>query len=427
MDLKKIYQLFINSGSKIVIDSRLCKAGDIFFGLKGDNLDGNQYAKKSLESGCLYAVIDNPKYYLNEKTILVEDCLFCLQELSKLHRKNLKTPILAITGSNGKTTTKELIVSVLQKKFNLGYTKGNYNNHIGLPLTLLSFSKETEFGVVEMGANHPGEIDALCKIANPEYGLITNIGKAHIEGFGSFQGVIDTKNELYSFLNSKNGLIFYNSNNQILESLKKNNKLGFGNQNDSISGKTISASPFLKIEVSINNSEKITINSNLFGEYNLENILAAISIGKYFGVKTINIKEALESYKPDNNRSQIYKTEKNTLFLDAYNANPSSMENALNNFISLSGKKALILGDMLELGSISIAEHKNIIDYISSSGIEKIFLVGKIFYSLKSDKFLCFENVDNLINHLSNNKVYGYNILIKGSRGINLEKAIPYL
>ncbi|MBN2683363.1 MAG: UDP-N-acetylmuramoyl-tripeptide--D-alanyl-D-alanine ligase [Bacteroidales bacterium] len=426
MKLEDVYQYFLEKAANVITDTRLCKSGDIFISLKGENFDGNQYARKALELGCSLAIIDNKDYMQNEKTVLVEDSLDFLQKLAYLHRQTLNLPILAITGSNGKTTTKELIVSVLKKKFVLGYTKGNYNNHIGVPLTLLSFSENTDFGVVEMGANHPGEINSLCKIADPNFGIITNIGKAHIEGFGTFQGVIDTKNELYQYLNTKNGLIFYNSGNEILTSLSKNNKYAFGGENDDIYAEIIEQNPFLKIKIFLNQKDYI-INTKIFGEYNLENIMAAFAIGHYFGIEASSIINAIETYRPENNRSQLVKTKENTVFLDAYNANPSSMEKAIENFLKIDGKKAMILGDMLELGNISEVEHIRIVKLIEKMGMDNIFLVGKNFKSLSNKQLLSFEDVEGLIEHLRTNPIKAYNILVKGSRGTKLEKVIDFI
>jgi UDP-N-acetylmuramoyl-tripeptide--D-alanyl-D-alanine ligase len=426
MELQKIYNYFSENKCKVVTDSRQCMPGDIFIGLKGENFDGNLFSEQAIKLGCKFAITENANCKTYDSIILVDNSLIFLQKFANLHRRTIGIPILAITGSNGKTTTKELIASVLKKKYNLGFTKGNFNNHIGVPLTLLSFSKETEIGVVEMGANHPGEIKDLCNIAEPDFGIITNIGKAHIEGFGSFQGVINTKSELYEYLNTKNGIVFYNSQNELLSSLKKKNPISFGSKCDLVFGQITESNPFLKIEVTIED-KIIEINSKLFGTYNLENILAAICIGKYFGISNQLVKESIEHYYPENARSQLLKTKNNTLFLDAYNANPSSMEKAIENFITISGKKIMILGDMLELGDTALTEHKKIaISLIPETKIE-VYLVGNIFSSLNYTQFKSFENVEALISHFQINRIEGHNILIKGSRGIKLEKIIDYL
>ncbi|MCT4615666.1 MAG: UDP-N-acetylmuramoyl-tripeptide--D-alanyl-D-alanine ligase [Marinifilaceae bacterium] len=420
-NISDIYSLFEKSNG-VCTDTRLIKGGELFFGLKGDNFDGSKYAKQAIEKGCKYAIVDNQEYANNEKIFFVEDSLKCLQELSNYHRKELGTKIISITGTNGKTTTKELLASVLQEKFSIVYTIGNLNNHIGVPLSLLNIKKDTEIAVIEMGANHPGEIDFLCKIAQPDYGLITNIGKAHLEGFGSFEGVIQTKTEMYRYLKDKNAKAFVNQENEILNSnIPENLEIIKYNDFD-CKLRILQASPFVVVEIS-DKLGKLYIKTKLIGAYNFENIAAAISVGKYFGVDNLKIKSALEKYQPNNNRSQLKKTERNILYLDAYNANPSSMKEALNNFSNLnSPNKTIILGDMRELGSYSQAEHLKIINQLQNFDINRIILVGEEFGKHKTEKIEFFKSCEELLESKILNDISNNHILIKGSRGIKLER-----
>ncbi len=426
MDIQEIHFNFLNSNG-ITTDSRKIGKDQIFFALKGANFNGNEYAKSAIEKGAMYAIIDEAKYSNIEKTILVEDVLASLQELAKFHRKYLNIPILAITGTNGKTTTKELISSVLNKKFKLGFTQGNLNNHIGVPITLLSFTKETEIGVVEMGANHLGEIEELCNIADPNFGIITNIGKAHIEGFGSFEGVVKTKSELYNYLKRKKGKIFINGeDNLLLKQSSDLEKYTYGNKNSSfVSAKFISSSPFLEIQW-----KEYNIKTKLVGEYNFNNVLAAICIGSYFKVSEENIVEAIVEYQPKNNRSQLTKTESNTLIIDAYNANPTSMELAIRNFLNIQEKnKCLILGDMFELGNSSNEEHYKIIKLVEELKLNYAIFVGDNFYNFKNEfpLFQFFKNTTSLCSHLQFYKIVDATLLLKASRGIKLEQVVDYL
>lgn len=430
MNTENLYDLF-KVHKSITTDSRNCQENTIFFALRGENFDGNVFASKALDNGCSYAVIDDPKYKKNDKYILVNDVLSTLQALARFHRNVLNTPIIAITGSNGKTTTKELIAEVLRQKYKIKSTTGNLNNHIGVPLTLLSMDSDTQIGIVEMGANHRGEIKQLCEIAEPDYGIITNIGKAHLEGFGSYENIIATKGELYDFLNLKNKTVFYNFDNETLKSLLKNlviNKISFNESDSKVKGKIADTELFLKAFINID-GEKLTCNTNLIGDYNLENVLAAACIGNYFKVSSAQIKEAIENYSPKNNRSQFLKTEKNNLYLDAYNANPSSVEMSLRNFISLKvTNKIVILGDMLELGENSKQEHYKVIEQLNKQNFEKIILVGPIYSILEtSDTALKFKNVEELKDWFQKNNISNSNVLIKGSRGIRLEKIVEYL
>lgn len=430
MQLDSLYNLFLKYRN-ITTDSRIAKKDALFFALKGDNFDGNQYAESALANGCSYAIIDNPDFKKSQKYILVNDVLDTLQSLGNYHRKKLNLPILGITGTNGKTTTKELIAAVLGKKFNLSYTQGNLNNHIGVPLTLLSMDESTEFGVVEMGANHMFEIKKLCEIAEPNFGLITNIGKAHLEGFGSVENVKKTKKELYDYLADHAGKVFYNSKNKILTDIIHQiniDSIPFAGDESKVKGEVLTCEPFLCARLIINNTI-VDINTQLVGAYNLENILAAASIGEYFNVSNDNIKVAIKEYTPTNNRSQFIKLSTNNIYLDAYNANPTSVELSLNNFVSLNKPNScIILGDMLELGKDSIEEHKKILRLIDTYSFKKIILVGNIYSTLRvKEDIFQFENVNALKEWLIKNEIADSNILIKGSRGIQLETIVKYL
>ncbi len=426
MEIQKLHSIYLNS-SGVTTDSRKIETGQLFFALKGDNFNGNKYANVAIEKGASYAIVDEAEFAKNEKFILVKNVLSALQELAKYHRKYLKIPILAITGTNGKTTTKELISRILQQKFNLGYTKGNFNNHIGVPLTLLSFTKETEMGVVEMGANHQGEIDELCGIADPDFGIITNIGKAHIEGFGSFEGVIKTKSELYVYLRKKNGTVFINGeDNLLLKQAINLTKITYGKSSkQNTFAEFIGSSPFLKIKWGEN-----LITTRLVGEYNFNNILAGISVGSYFKIPTNKIISALEEYQPQNNRSQLKKTNKNTLIIDAYNANPTSMELAIKNFLNIKeDKKALILGDMFELGKSGKEEHLKVIELVTKLGFNKAFFIGDNFYQFSNSfgQYHFFTDTLSLCNFFKSKELLNFTILLKASRGIKLEQVIEYL
>lgn len=432
----KLYEIY-KSHPVISTDSRTCPEGSLFFALKGENFDANAFALGALKRGASYAVIDNPKYAVDKRFILVNNALETLQDLAKFHRRQLGTKIIGITGTNGKTTTKELIAAVLSQKFSTHFTQGNFNNHIGVPLTLLQLKSEHEIAVVEMGANHPGEIKMLSGIAEPDFGLITNVGKAHLEGFGSFEGVKASKAELYDFIRKGNGKIFLNVENEDLQEMACNsgisgseNILSYG-LNSNIEGKlaigkVVSSSPLLEMEC-LTSEGKFILETQLIGAYNAENVLAAVAIGTYFGVSNKKIKFALESYQPQNNRSQFAQTAKNKLIVDAYNANPTSMQAAILNFAEMDAEnKTLIIGDMLELGVRSDAEHQRIVDLIKEKGFTDVFLVGKCFQAVKSN-FINFVDVNELIAYLQKNPLQNRFILIKGSRGIHLEKTIGEL
>lgn len=380
MSIIDLYDLFIHN-PQITTDSRNCPKGSIFFALKGDKFDGNQYAGKALASGCVYAVIDNPDYYIGERTILVDNVLKTLQQLAHHHRKVLGLPIIGITGTNGKTTTKELLAAVLSTKFNLLYTEGNFNNHIGVPLTLLRLTHDHEMAVIEMGASHPGDIKELVDIVHPNYGIITNVGRAHLEGFGSFEGVIRTKGELYDYIRRSKGKIFIKKENEYLQSIAKGiEQITYGNGDDAFaSGQVVSCDPFLVFNWK-QQGKLHTVETHMIGSYNLDNVLAAVAVGRFFKIPAERISRAIAAYEPTNNRSQFKKTDNNELIIDAYNANPSSMKVALDNFITMPVQpKAIILGDMRELGPTSNELHAEVVEQIKKGQFDKVFLCGEHF------------------------------------------------
>ena len=431
MTIQELYNLYRCIG-KISIDSRKPVEGAIFFALKGEKFNGNQFAEEALDKGCSYAIVDEEKYLADKRYILVKDALTTLQNLATLHRGRLNIPVIAITGTNGKTTTKELLTRVLAKHYVVTSTQGNYNNHIGVPLTILDITSNTEIAVVEIGANHIGEIAALCKIAQPGYGIITNIGKAHLEGFGSLENIKKAKSELFNYLVKKKGTAFYNDNNKILIELLKEKilkKVPLENYlPDPCYYHFVSADPYLKMKMT-NNGKEFFIDTKLIGRYNTENVMAAIRVGKFFQVEINSIINAIESYKPENNRSQLYQTSSNTLFLDAYNANPTNMRAAVEDFVLLNyKKKLLILGDMLELGSDALIEHKRIISFLSEKKIENVLLIGKSFSKTNDNPvYKSFRNTDVFFKWLKENPVKSHYILIKGSRVMQLEKVIEAL
>lgn len=423
--ISNIYNIYLEH-PEICTDTRQISEACIFFALKGPNFNANEYAFEALNKGAAFAIVDEDKYVLDERFILVEDSLKCLQELAHFHRKKLHCPVIGITGTNGKTTSKELCYTVLSQKYRVTATKGNLNNHIGVPLSILSISADTEVAIIEMGANHIGEIEFLCSIAEPTHGVITNIGKAHLEGFGSVEGVIKTKTELYNFLSVKGNPIYIKDNQQILiDKLPLNCPTISYGQLDTSSYKIQSkgAQPFVK--VCYDNS---TIESKLIGEYNFDNIALSIAIGLEFEVKIEQIKEAIENYSPTNNRSQLLKTNTNTILLDAYNANPMSIEKAIQNMVQIEHhSKVMILGDMFELGSESEKEHLNIITNCLDSGIQKVYLVGELFNKYNASEFTSLNTAAELIIELKKNPVNDSFILIKGSRGMKLEQVVEYL
>ena len=404
-----LYKKFLDS-KVITTDSRDCPEGSIFFALKGESFDGNAYAKAALDKGCAYAVIDEAQYALDDRFIVVPDVLTTLQQLANEHRRALNTPIIGVTGTNGKTTTKELIATVLAKKYNVLYTQGNFNNHIGVPKTLLRLTHEHDIAVIEMGANHPGEIKTLVEIVEPNCGLITNVGKAHIEGFGSFEGVIKTKGELYDYLRTKSSKVFIDTENEHLMAIAEGLKLI-----PYVKGEVIACDPFLRFKW-----EKGEVSTHLIGAYNMKNMLAAATIGLEFGVTPEQINNALANYIPSNNRSQLTVTEHNKLIVDTYNANPTSMMAALKNFVMMSVEpKMAILGDMRELGAISMAEHQKVVDYLKAEGMKDIWLVGTEFGKTICD-YRKFADVNEVKEAIAKEMLKDKYILIKGSNGIRL-------
>lgn len=427
MSIIDLYDLFIHN-PQITTDSRNCPKGSIFFALKGDKFDGNQYAGKALASGCVYAVIDNPDYYIGERTILVDNVLKTLQQLAHHHRKVLGLPIIGITGTNGKTTTKELLAAVLSTKFNLLYTEGNFNNHIGVPLTLLRLTHDHEMAVIEMGASHPGDIKELVDIVHPNYGIITNVGRAHLEGFGSFEGVIRTKGKLYDYIRRSKGKIFIKKENEYLQSIAKGiEQITYGNGDDAFaSGQVVSCDPFLVFNWK-QQGKLHTVETHMIGSYNLDNVLAAVAVGRFFKIPAERISRAIAAYEPTNNRSQFKKTDNNELIIDAYNANPSSMKVALDNFITMPVQpKAIILGDMRELGPTSDELHAEVVEQIKKGQFDKVFLCGEHF-SKVGKEFSPFATTEAMVEELRKQPLKGYHILIKGSHSMGLEKLADIL
>ncbi len=411
--IEELYSIFLKYPN-ITTDSRNIKKGDLFFAIKGDNFNGNKFAEKAIQEGASFAIIDEEEYNTNDKCFLVEDVLFTLQQLANHHRREFKNlKMLAITGTNGKTTTKELCYEILSKKYKTIATLGNFNNHIGVPLTLLRINKETELAIIEMGANHVGEIDFLCRIAEPIYGLITNIGRAHLEGFGSFEGVIEAKTELFRYLDKEDHYAIINMDDKSLIDYSKRHQNKFYTY--SIEEKTYS-------ETASINYKGIRINSNLVGSYNSQNLLAAIIVGEIFEVPLNISAKAIEDYKPNNHRSQIQKTKNNTLILDCYNANPSSLSAALKDFENLkANKKYAFIGAMKELGACSEKEHKHVVDTLGDMTLEGIILIGKEFEKLKTQNMLWFNNSVEAKEYFSKNKIIGSTILIKGSNSTKME------
>ena len=431
MNLSALYQIFLDC-QLVTTDSRNCPEGSLFIALKGESFNGNAFAGKALETGCAYAIIDEPEYAVegDQRYILVDDCLQTLQQLANYHRRQLGTQVIGITGTNGKTTTKELISAVLSQSHNILYTVGNLNNHIGVPSTLLRLKAEHDLAVIEMGANHPGEIKFLSEIVEPDCGFITNVGKAHLEGFGSFEGVIKTKGELYDFLRKKEGsTVFIHHDNAYLMNIAGGlNLIPYGTEDDLyVNGRITGNSPYLTFEWKAGKAgETYQVQTQLIGEYNFPNALAAITIGLFFGVEAAKINEALAGYTPQNNRSQLKKTNDNTLIIDAYNANPTSMMAALQNFRNMEvPHKMLLLGDMRELGAESAAEHQKIADYIKECDFEEVWLVGEQFAAAEHS-FKTYPNVQEVIKELETNKPKGYTILIKGSNGIKLSSTVDH-
>ena len=432
MNIDDLYQIFTRY-PKIITDSRKAWPYSIFFALKGEQFDGNNFATQALASGCNYAVVDRPEVASNDRYILVDDVLSTLQDLARMHRSKLNIPVIAITGTNGKTTTKELIRCILGAKYAVHATFGNLNNHIGVPLTILGISSRIEIAIIEMGANHAGEIKALCDIAQPTCGLITNIGKAHLEGFGSFDGVKQAKKELYVYLNEHEGAIFYHEENPVLAGMLENTTaktVGYGRKGRSDCwGRVLSASPFLKVELQIG-KDSFSVSTRMAGVYNFENLLAATCVGDQFSVLAEQIVAAFEAYTPQNSRSQVLRTARNQLLLDYYNANPTSMTESLNNFFEeIQGHKMVILGDMFELGDEAPREHAAIVDLLSSHPDVTRIVVGKHFFEAANNipDVLTFSEMEELKNWLTDYPPKDMFILVKGSRGMQLEQLVNLL
>jgi len=423
--ITNIYQKF-NSCTGFTTDTRKIEQGQMFFCLKGANFNGNKFAAEALKKGAKYVVIDEEEYQSDERMILVDDVLKCMQNLANHHRKQFDIPIIGITGTNGKTTTKELVYAVLSRKYKTHATAGNFNNHIGVPITLLSMPKDTEWAIIEMGANHPGEITELCQIAEPNYGIITSIGKAHLEGFGNLQGVINTKNELYKSILKTGGSLFVNADNDLLMNLSKHaTRITYGQSNTADShGKLLIKEAFVGVQWK---EQKII--SHLVGSYNFDNMMAAICVGEAFCIADEIIASALREYTPQNQRSQLMTTAKNKIVVDAYNANPTSMAAAIDSFeLAKANDKLLILGDMLELGKESTIEHMEIVQKLKGLGFKNVILVGPEFLNAAKDSdFRCFEKNTEALAHLKDNPAEGKLILLKGSRGIALEILLEVL
>ena len=437
MDIKELYQLY-QQHPCITTDSRDCPKGSIFLALKGESFDGNKFAASAIEKGCAYAIIDEPEYKQDDRFILVDNCLQTFKDLAREHRRQFDIPVIGITGTNGKTTTKELIATVLQQKYNVLYTQGNFNNDVGVPKTLFRLTKEHEIAVIEMGASHPGDIKTLVETAEPTCGLITNVGKAHLQGFGSFEGVIKTKCELYDFLRSrKDSLIFINADNEhLIDQIGEEEEIWLSpystdpeKQYNCISGEIIACDPFLKfrwreplmvLEEEGRSTKWHKVQTQLIGSYNIDNLLAAIAVGINFGVERKKICEALEKYVPSNNRSQMTVTAKNHLVVDAYNANPSSMQAALENFsLMQADHKMAILGQMGELGADSDKEHRQLVSYLEAAGFEETWLVGDNFRDIPCS-FRKFHDVEEVKAAIQEHCPEGFYILIKGSNSNKL-------
>jgi UDP-N-acetylmuramoyl-tripeptide--D-alanyl-D-alanine ligase len=427
--IERIYPIFLEH-PVVSTDSRHIQPGSLFFALKGDSFNGNEFASLALERGASYAIVDDPGCATHERTLVVNDVLLTLQQLAHHHRMRFNIPVIAITGTNGKTTTKELMQAVLSQSFKTLATEGNLNNHIGVPLTLLKLTDRTEIAVIEMGANHRGEIDFLCQIAKPDHGLITNIGRAHLEGFGGFDGVVATKTELYRFLLGSEGVAFLNINDTLLKEKASGLRVvTYGDPPADVETISIEADPMVSVTLDFKEKKGVVIQSSLYGRYNADNIRAAACVGQFFGVPAGLIKSAIEIYQPTNNRSQVMQSGHNLLILDAYNANPSSMEAALKAFSEASyPAKTAILGDMLELGAESDEEHLKILQLLHDINLDQVYLVGPRFTRLNTTReFICFTDAALASLWLLHHKLENATILIKGSRGIKLEKLIETL
>lgn len=428
-NMETLYTLF-QSSTGVETDTRKIQTGSLFFCLKGANFDGNTFAQEALNQGAIAAVVDNPEYHIEGKTVLVDDVLKALQDLARHHRNQFSIPIIGITGSNGKTTSKELIAATLSTQLNVHFTQGNLNNHIGVPLTLLQLNPTHEIAVIEMGANKHGDIKELAEIALPTHGIITNIGRAHLEGFKSLEGVIETKTELFRFLAGNHGHIFANKQDEtIVNKLPQTTHNHFYNDDSELSGELISLTPFVNMTWSEPGYKSPAIATNLVGEYNFINFLAAIRIGRFFGISPENCNQAISDYQPTNNRSQVTKTDKNTLIVDCYNANPTSMRSALSSFAKIDNHaKIFILGDMREMGDDAPMVHEEVIQQTIDLRLSGFF-IGEEFLKFKGmhPNAIFLKSTEPLIEHFTHNPPADLLILLKGSRGISLEKVIPYL
>lgn len=434
MNNNELYELY-KKYPNISTDTRNIGIDSIFFALKGDRFNANQFADLALDKGAKAVVIDEEDYARDDRYIVVKNVLESLQELAKLHRSHLHIPVIGITGTNGKTTTKELLNSVLSTRYTTFATAGNLNNHIGVPLTLLSIGEAVEVAVIEMGANHPGEIDFLCHIAQPTYGLITNVGKAHLEGFGSFEGVKNTKAELYRYVSKQGGTLFLQSDNEhLLEmmgelSVKEVITYGLVPEKD-VTGTLISADPMLSIgwHKKGGGGRQYIVNTHLTGTYNVENILASIAVGVHFGLTSDQINEGVSNYKPRNNRSQVIQTVANRIIADYYNANPSSMLAALENLFHLqAAHKVAVLGDMFEMGEEAESEHKLVLDQALSLDLNRVIFVGEMFFGLRDERAEFYKTIDDAKKALSNFQIKGSTVLLKASRGMAFENLIELL
>ncbi len=423
-EISQFYKNFFKPGN-VCTDTRKIKQGEIFVALSGENFNGNKFAQKALDNGAIIAVVNDPILKCQRNCYYVENTLAFLQKLASYHRKNSKFHVIGLTGTNGKTTTKELIRSVLEKKYSCIATKGNLNNHIGVPLTLLSIPSDTEYAVIEMGANHQGEIKQLCEIAMPDSGLITNIGMAHLEGFGSFEGVIKAKSELYNYLIAKYGKLYLNSADKILTDLidSYDNKIIYNELNSVCSGEYIESFPYLKIKLTYHAKQTFILNTNLYGEYNLTNILAASCIGADLGISYKEINNAIEEYKPIDNRSQILQFGTTRLIMDCYNANPTSMKYALSSFSKLkSDKKLVILGSMKEMGQHSQEEHEKLVKLVEKHNYSNCILIGEEFNSIGNKSCIFLKSFDELKKYIKPKNLSDFTILVKGSRANQLER-----
>ena len=426
LDIKEMYALY-REHPMITTDSRDCPQGSIFLALKGETFDGNKFAGSALQKGCAYAIIDNPEYNTDDRCLLVDDTLQTFKDLAREHRRHFAIPVIGITGTNGKTTTKELLAAVLSERFNVHYTQGNFNNDVGVPKTLFQLGPEHEIAVVEMGASHPGDIKTLAETAEPTCGLITNVGRAHLQGFGSFDGVKRTKGELYDFLIGRDAPLFINADNADLMGMAAERNAthiikygGVSSERLSVRGKIIDCAPFLRFSWHADGGEERCVRTNLIGSYNIDNMLAAVTVGLHFGVAEEQVCHALENYMPNNNRSQMTVTPHNHLIMDAYNANPSSMRAAIENLCAMNvPAKMAILGDMRELGEVSGEEHQRVVDMLKAKGLCEVWLVGEEFG--KTDcTFRKFRDIEEVKAEIAANRPTDKYILVKGSNGIHL-------